>query len=258
MALLSVPSEKQNLQALQALGESKDIISYYFTLPQAEFEKLRPELQDSLNRLRKLYEYEDLARKSLIENTPTIPVGIFASRYYRWLRGEPVPKEILDRYNVTGPDYVATLFAEWCSNVGRATMPVWVVDDNNEKIYLMPPLHCREMVSIKEQVGFITKEPDGEHLKLSGNPLAANINKVQLLQSNAQQNAAMRNLFDQTVSVNGVSEDGPMRWLQAWKDAIIFFDKAFGLEPLDPETKEKAVAKPTVVTGYTGKADEWF
>lgn len=259
--LFKLATEHDNQQAIEALNESHKSIEWYYSLPQEQFLQLKPQLQSALNSLRKLYEYNELTQKSLMQNTATIPVEIFARRYYRWLRGEQVPQHVLDQMKTTQYEYLTMLFEEWCTNIGSATRPVWVVDDRGEHIYLLPSLHCRDMVSVKEQVGFVTQAPDGERFVPSGGAINDNISKINLLQTDDQKEYAMKKLFDTTISVNGVKQDAISIWKKAWDDAIVYFDNAFGLTAID---KNKNIAdkpsevKPKKETGYNGSISDLF
>lgn len=260
--LFKLASEKDNEEARAALNESHKSIEWYYALPPDQFALLRPELQSALNGLRKLYEYEELARKSLLANTPSIKIDVFARRYYRWLRGESVPEHVLKSSNMNEEQYINMLFSEWCSNIGRATVPVWIDDENGEHIYLLPSLHCRDMISVREQVGFITEGPGGERFVPSAGAINDNFNKINMLQTHGQKEYAMKKLFDQTVSVNGTKDDAVKDWVQAWKDAITFFDSAFGLPPLDSNvSKNKDIIVANDIkkdTGYVGKISDVF
>jgi hypothetical protein len=260
--LFKLASEKDNEDARAALNESHKSIEWYYALPPDQFALLRPELQSALNGLRKLYEYEELARKSLLANTPSIKVDVFARRYYRWLRGENVPEHVLNSFNMNQEQYINMLFNEWCSNIGRATVPVWIDDENGEHIYLLPSLHCRDMISVREQVGFITEGPGGERFVPSAGAINDNFNKINMLQTHGQKEYAMKKLFDQTVSVNGTKDDAVKDWVKAWKDAIEFFDKAFGLEPINAQNNKQIttnqIAENKKESGYVGKISDAF
>ncbi len=122
-------------------------------------------------------------------------------------------------------------------------------------------MHCRDTISIKQQTGFVTQYPDGEHFSPSAGILNDNFAKVNLLQTPDQKEMAMRALFDKTVSVSGTKDDGIARWQKAWDDAFIYFDKAFGLEPvqakpIDNETNTNLIKKAK--DSYTGKLDDLF
>lgn len=262
--LFKLATDRDNEQAREILNDSHKSIEYYYSLPPEQFSQLRPALQSALNNLKQLYQYESMARESLKLNIATISVEIFARRYYRWLRGESVPQSVLDQSKMTAQEYVNMLFNEWCANVGRATNPIRVIGENGEDIYLLPPLHCRDTIDIKEQVGYTIDGPAGETFVPSAGAINDNFNKINLLQTPDQKDFAMKKLFDKTISVNGTKRNGVQIWVDAWRDAIIYFDKAFGLEPLKEEGGEASPEsggkeKPAVKDiGYAGKLSDLF
>lgn len=258
--LFKLATEQENAVAREILDDSHKSIEYYYSLPEHEFDQLKPSLRAALINLKKLYESQANMEASFRQTLPKIGVDVFARRYYRWLRGENVPQHVLDVTGMSQEKYKQQLFAEWCNNVSRATVPVWITDESGNNIYLLPPLHCRDAITVKEQVGYTVDGPYGNTFVPSSGILNDNISKVDLLQTNDQREYAMKKLFDQSVSVNGASKTNVQQWLKAWDDAIEYFDRAFGLPPINAVEKPQAAESKVIAkdSGYQGRVSDFF
>ena len=265
MRLFKIISESEDKAARQYLDDGKKGIEYFYNLPADKFEQLPLHLQDALNKLRKLNESALQANKMLQLNINTIRIDEFAYKYYRWFRGESVPEQVLKNSQFeTEEKYKEALFNDWCVLAGRATAPVYVVDMDGAKLYLIPPLHCRDVISVREQTGNFVQKSDGKiELEASSGIINDNIGRIEMLQNDKQKQAAMKNLFDSSISVNGANKESVEQWAQAWRDVVTFFDKAFGLEPLDETNKNVKSNSSGAIshkkdTGYSGALDDAF
>lgn len=254
--MLKIATPEDTKRSKIIIEDAKKSIEYYLSLSKEEYDKLSPELRDSLANLITLYESSDLAMRSLMDsNVREIDVAEFASKYYRWLRGDSVPQEKLDRLGITEERYLQALQAEWCSTVTNPIAPVWVVY-NKQRIYLLPPLHCREAVSIREQIGFVHDTPQGERYEVSSGYIQDNLKRIDLIQNPIQRQATLEMLLKTSVSVDGSKPTGMNDWTKAWADAIRYFDAAFGIKD-NPVKKNDPIAEKKT-SGYTGNLDDYF
>ncbi len=96
--IFKLATQEDEVKAQEVLNDAHKSIQFYYSLPPEQFSQLKPSLQNALNSLKDLYRYEGMARQSLALNLPRLPVETFARRYYRWLRGETVPEQVLNDF----------------------------------------------------------------------------------------------------------------------------------------------------------------